>query len=176
MQKLLKPNVDWEVKKLGDFLDYLQPTEFLVSDTEYSDNNQTPVLTAGKTFILGYTNEEHGVFTKLPTIIFDDFTTAIKFVNFPFKAKSSAMKMLIPNNSKVNMRFIYGSTTNLMEATIANLYNSLIFNNLHVNACNININDLICNYLGGIIYSQKSVTFKSITEFFENIELVFAGS
>ena len=107
MQKLLKPNVDWEVKKLGDFLDYLQPTEFLVSDTEYSDNNQTPVLTAGKTFILGYTNEEHGVFTKLPTIIFDDFTTAIKFVNFPFKAKSSAMKMLIPNNSKVNMRFIY---------------------------------------------------------------------
>ena len=38
---------------------------------------------------------------------------------------------------------IFGSTTNLMEATIANLYNSQIFNNLHVNAYNININDLI---------------------------------
>lgn len=112
MQYLLKPNPDsnregWEVKKLGDFLDYEQPTEYLVTDTEYNDNNQIPVLTAGKTFILGYTNEEHGIFKNLPVIIFDDFTTAIKYVDFPFKAKSSAMKMLIPINEEVNLRFIY---------------------------------------------------------------------
>jgi type I restriction enzyme S subunit len=107
MQKLLKPKEGWEVKKLGDFLDYEQPTEYLVSDTEYNDNNQTPVLTAGKTFILGYTNEEHGIFKNLPVIIFDDFTTAIKYVDFPFKAKSSAMKMLIPKNDKVNLRFVF---------------------------------------------------------------------
>lgn len=97
----------WEVKKLGEFLNYEQPTAYLVTGTEYNNNNQTPVLTAGKTFILGYTNEEHGIFYKLPVIIFDDFTTAIQFVDFPFKAKSSAMKMLIPRNDKVNMRFIY---------------------------------------------------------------------
>ena len=107
MQQLLQPKEGWEVKKLGDFLDYEQPTEYLVSDTDYNDNNQTPVLTAGKTFILGYTNEEFGIFNKLPVIIFDDFTTAIKYVDFPFKAKSSAMKMLIPKNEKVNLRFIY---------------------------------------------------------------------
>jgi type I restriction enzyme S subunit len=107
MQKLLKPKEGWEVKKLGDFLDYEQPTEYLVTDTEYNDNNQIPVLTAGKTFILGYTNEEHGIFKNLPVIIFDDFTTAIKYVDFPFKAKSSAMKMLLPKNEKVNLRFIF---------------------------------------------------------------------
>src|ERR1039458_8202850 len=107
MQKLLQPKEGWELKKLGDLLDYEQPTLYLVTDTEYNDNNQTPVLTAGKTFILGYTNEERGIFTNLPVIIFDDFTTAIKFVDFPFKAKSSAMKMLIPKNDKVNMRFLY---------------------------------------------------------------------
>lgn len=107
MQQLLKPKDGWEVKKLGDFLDYEQPTEYLVTDTEYNDNNQIPVLTAGKTFILGYTNEEHGIFKNLPVIIFDDFTTAIKYVNFPFKAKSSAMKMLLPKNEKVNLRLIY---------------------------------------------------------------------
>ena len=107
MKKLLQPKENWEQKRLGDFLDYEQPTEYLVSDTEYNDNNQTPVLTAGKTFILGYTHEEHGIFTNLPVIIFDDFTTAIKFVDFPFKAKSSAMKMLVPINDKVNLRFIY---------------------------------------------------------------------
>jgi type I restriction enzyme S subunit len=107
MQKLLQPKEGWEVKKLGDFLDYEQPTDYLVSDTEYNDNNQTPVLTAGKTFILGYTNEEHGIFKNLPVIIFDDFTTAIKYVDFPFKAKSSAMKMLIQKNDKVNLRFVF---------------------------------------------------------------------
>ena len=107
MQKLLKPKEGWEVKKLGDFLDYEQPTEYLVTDTEYNDNNQIPVLTAGKTFILGYTNEENGIFKNLPVIIFDDFTTAIKYVDFPFKAKSSAMKMLLPKNEKINLRFIY---------------------------------------------------------------------
>jgi type I restriction enzyme S subunit len=107
MQKLLEPKEGWEVKKLGDYLDYIQPTEFLVTDTEYNDNNQTPVLTAGKTFILGYTNEEHGIFKNLPVIIFDDFTTAIKYVDFPFKAKSSAMKMLVPKHKDVNLRFIY---------------------------------------------------------------------
>lgn len=98
---------EWEVKTLGDFLDYEQPTEYLVTDTEYNANNQTPVLTAGKTFILGYTNEEHGIFKKLPVIIFDDFTTAIKFVDFSFKAKSSAMKILKLKNDKVNLRFIF---------------------------------------------------------------------
>ena len=107
MQQLLKPKEGWEVKKLGDFLDYEQPTEYLVTDTEYNDNNQIPVLTAGKTFILGYTNEEHGIFKNLPVIIFDDFTTAIKYVDFPFKAKSSAMKMLLPKNEKANLRLIY---------------------------------------------------------------------
>lgn len=107
MQQLLKPKEGWEVKKLGDFLDYEQPTEYLVTDTEYNDNNQIPVLTAGKTFILGYTNEENGIFKNLPVIIFDDFTTAIKYVDFPFKAKSSAMKMLLPKNEKINLRFIY---------------------------------------------------------------------
>lgn len=107
MQQLLQPKEGWEVKKLGDYLDYIQPIEYLVTDTEYNDNNQTPVLTAGKTFILGYTNEEHGIFNNIPVIIFDDFTTAIKYVDFPFKAKSSAMKMLVPKHKDVNLRFIY---------------------------------------------------------------------
>jgi len=99
---------DWEVKKLGEVLNYLQPTKYLVSDTEYKDEYDIPVLTAGKTFLLGYSNETEGVFKeKLPTIIFDDFTTAFQFVDFPFKAKSSAMKMLIPINKDVNIKYVF---------------------------------------------------------------------
>ena len=98
---------EWEAKRLGDLLGYEQPTKYLVKDSEYSDDNDVPVLTAGKTFVLGYTNEEHGIFNSLPAIIFDDFTTANKYVTFPFKAKSSAMKILKPRDATVNLRFVF---------------------------------------------------------------------
>ena len=98
---------DWEEKTLDKSLDYQQPTPYLVSDTNYSDAFETPVLTAGKTFILGYTNEQNGIFSdNLPVIIFDDFTTATQFVDFPFKAKSSAMKILLAK-SGANIKFMY---------------------------------------------------------------------
>lgn len=98
---------DWEVKKLGEVLNYEQPTNYLVSSTEYDDKFKTPVVTAGKTFILGYTEEVKGIFKdNLPVIIFDDFTTATQFVNFPFKAKSSAMKILKAKEN-TNIKFIY---------------------------------------------------------------------
>jgi type I restriction enzyme S subunit len=98
---------EWETKRLGELLDYEQPTKYLVKDSEYSDDNDVPVLTAGKTFILGYTNEKNGIYDDLPAIIFDDFTTAIKYVTFPFKAKSSAMKILQPRDATTNLRLIF---------------------------------------------------------------------
>ena len=98
---------EWEEKALDACLDYLQPTPYLVSDTNYSDAFKTPVLTAGKTFILGYTNEQNGIYNdNLPVIIFDDFTTATQFVDFPFKAKSSAMKILLAK-PRASIKFMY---------------------------------------------------------------------
>jgi len=97
----------WKQTPLGDCLDYQQPTPYLVADTKYSPAFKTPVLTAGKTFILGYTEEQHGIFNEgLPVVIFDDFTTATQFVNFPFKAKSSAMKILQAKNG-ADIKFMY---------------------------------------------------------------------
>jgi type I restriction enzyme, S subunit len=100
-----------EFRELGDLLDYEQPTKYLVSSTAYDDSYTTPVLTAGQTYILGYTDESSGIFPATPdepVIIFDDFTTAFRWVNFPFKAKSSALKMLHPQlNARVEFRFVY---------------------------------------------------------------------
>jgi type I restriction enzyme S subunit len=97
----------WKQIPLEDCLDYLQPTPYLVTDTKYSPTFKTPVLTAGKTFILGYTDDQHGIFSEgLPVIIFDDFTTATQFVDFPFKAKSSAMKILQAKNG-ADIKFMY---------------------------------------------------------------------
>jgi len=108
----------WEVKKLGDLLDYEQPTSYLVKNTKYSNSNSIPVLTAGKTFILGYTDENFGVFQDLPVIIFDDFTTASRFIDFPFKVKSSAMKMLKARSNEVNLRLVY-ELMQLIDFTVA---------------------------------------------------------
>lgn len=99
---------EWEEKKLGDILDYEQPTPYLVASDLYQKQG-TPVLTAGKTFILGYTDETVGVYDKVPVIIFDDFVTESKYVTFPFKAKSSAMKMLSLKNKTDNLYFTYVS-------------------------------------------------------------------
>ena len=98
---------DWKEYELGELLDYEQPTSFFVESTNYDDKYDIPVLTAGKSFILGYTNEQTGVYNKLPVIIFDDFTTASRYVNFPFKVKSSAMKILTANTDMVLPKFIY---------------------------------------------------------------------
>jgi len=98
---------DWVECTFEDLLDFEQPTKYIVKSTKYSDDFKTPVLTAGKSFIKGYTNETTGIFNDLPTIIFDDFTTATQYVDFAFKVKSSAMKILIPTSKLVNMKFVF---------------------------------------------------------------------
>ena len=100
--------VEW--KPLGEVAGYEQPTKYLVKSNNYNDVYPTPVLTAGKTFILGYTDEIEGVYkaSVSPVIIFDDFTTANKWVDFDFKAKSSAMKMITSKNeNEALLKYIY---------------------------------------------------------------------
>ena len=96
----------WVEKKLGEILDYEQPQPYLVVSTDYVDSG-IPVLTAGKSRILGYTTEQFGIYNKLPVIIFDDFTTDSKYISYPFKVKSSAMKVLSLKNNDYDLRLVY---------------------------------------------------------------------
>jgi len=93
-------------------LQYEQPSKYLVTSTEYSDSYATPVLTANKAFILGYTDEEFGIYSKGECVIFDDFTMDVKYVNFPFKVKSSAIKILTSNSGN-DLYFVYEYLQNL---------------------------------------------------------------
>ena len=61
VEKLLQgAEVEW--KPLGEVADYEQPTKYLVETSNYSHVFETPVLTAGKTFILGFTDETEGIY------------------------------------------------------------------------------------------------------------------
>lgn len=96
-------------QKLEDLLDYEQPTKYIVKTTNYDKKYSLPVLTAGQTFILGYTDENTGVYRanlEEPVIIFDDFTTGNHWVDFDFKVKSSAMKIL-KAKGETNIRYCY---------------------------------------------------------------------
>ena len=108
----------WAICHLEDVIEYEQPTAYIVSSTNYSDSYPTPVLTAGKSFIIGFTDETAGVYNKLPCIIFDDFTTDSKYVDFPFKVKSSAMKILQVHED-LNIEYVsfFMSATRLLGDT-----------------------------------------------------------
>ena len=102
------PPQGWEMVTLGELLSYERSDTYIVSSEKYNNEYKIPVLTAGKTFILGYTDEKENIYKNVPVIIFDDFTTATQFVDFEFKVKSSAMKILKNRNDKLsNIKFIF---------------------------------------------------------------------
>ena len=96
--------------QISDVTKYEQPSKYIVKSTKYDDSYSTPVLTAGQTFILGYTDEIDGIYEaskENPVIIFDDFTAALKWVDFPFKVKSSAMKIITADEKQISLRYLY---------------------------------------------------------------------
>ena len=104
--KQLRKNVGFNAT-IGNILSFEQPQRYIVSSAEYSnDCTFTPVLTANKAFILGYTTETDGIYSKGDCIIIDDFTLDCKYVSFPFKVKSSAIKILTAKN-KFILRYTY---------------------------------------------------------------------
>ena len=106
---------NWVLVPLEDITEYEQPQPYIVQDTFYSDTYTIPVLTAGKSFILGYTNEDFGVYENVPAIIFDDFTTDSKLVEFHFKVKSSAMKIIqVKRGLSLEYVAMFMSTTRLI--------------------------------------------------------------
>lgn len=99
-----------KLSTFGEIMNYEQPSKYIVKNTDYNDDFDIPVLTAGQTFILGYTNEKTGIYNaskESPVIIFDDFTGAFKWVDFPFKVKSSAIKILTADETYTTLRYVY---------------------------------------------------------------------
>jgi type I restriction enzyme S subunit len=100
---------EWEVVRLGEILKYEQPQKYIVKSEEYDEKSGIPVLTAGKTFILGYVDENEGICNDLPVILFDDFTTDSRYINFPFKVKSSATKILRAKDESIDLFYVYNA-------------------------------------------------------------------
>ncbi|MCQ2783790.1 restriction endonuclease subunit S [Helicobacter pylori] len=163
-------NQNWQKVRLGDILSYEQPTKFLVATTQYLQKGFTPILTAGKTFILGYTNDKHGIYTNIPVIIFDDFTTDSKMVNFPFKVKSSAIKILsLRDNNQADLKYIYEKLTLLKhQVTDHKRYWIDEFSNIEILLPSLNEQAAIANILSDL--DNEIISLKNKKRQFENIK------
>ncbi|RVY24366.1 restriction endonuclease subunit S [Helicobacter pylori] len=164
MDALTTPS-NWQRVRLGDILSYEQPTKYLVATTQYLQKGFTPILTAGKTFILGYTNDKHGIYTNIPVIIFDDFTTDSKMVNFPFKVKSSAIKILsLRDNNQADLKYIYEKLTLLKhQVTDHKRYWIDEFSNIEIPLPPLNEQIAIANVLSGLdhyLYTLDALILK----------------
>ena len=95
---------DWETDVFENIFYYERPDKYIVRSKEYSPTKPTPVLTANKSFILGYTDES-STYNK-PSIIFDDFTLENRYIDFPYMVKSSALKILTTKYN-YNLRFAH---------------------------------------------------------------------
>ncbi|WP_033736033.1 restriction endonuclease subunit S [Helicobacter pylori] len=163
-------NQAWQKVRLGDILSYEQPTKYLVATTQYLQKGFTPILTAGKTFILGYTNDKHGIYTNIPVIIFDDFTTDSKMVNFPFKVKSSAIKILsLRDNNQADLKYIYEKLTLLKhQVTDHKRYWIDEFSNFEIPLPPLNEQIAIADILSAL--DKEIASLKNKKRQFENIK------
>ncbi|QQX00255.1 restriction endonuclease subunit S [Helicobacter pylori] len=163
-------NQAWQRVRLGDILSYEQPTKYLVATTQYLQKGFTPILTAGKTFTLGYTNDKHGIYTNIPVIIFDDFTTDSKMVNFPFKVKSSAIKILsLRDNNQADLKYIYEKLTLLKhQVTDHKRYWIDEFSNFEILLPPLNEQNAIANILSAL--DNEITSLKNKKRQFENIK------
>ncbi len=108
-QQMQQNKIEWKEVEIGELLDYEQPGKYIIEGEILKEKikSSVPVLTANKSFILGYTEEKEGIYNNPPVILFDDFTTDTKFVDFKFKVKSSAMKLLRPKSKDINLKFVF---------------------------------------------------------------------
>lgn len=97
---------DWNCSQIESILTYERPDRYIVK-TKIKSEGKVPVLTANKSFILGYTDEDDGIYKRGDVIIFDDFTCDCKLVNFSFKVKSSAIKLLTTDEKQYSLKFVF---------------------------------------------------------------------
>ena len=84
---------DWQEEKAMDICTTVAPPLKLQSK-DYLLEGKYPIVDQSQTLICGWTNEEAGLISKSPVIIFGDHTCALKFIDFPFVQGADGVKIL----------------------------------------------------------------------------------
>ena len=98
---------EWEEKSVDELCSTLTPPLKLQS-SEYKNSGKYPIIDQSQAFICGWTDNEKGLITETPIIVFGDHTCVLKFIDFPFVQGADGVKILVPSG-KYNARFVYQS-------------------------------------------------------------------
>ena len=78
-----------------------------LKSSEYKNIGKYIIVDQGKSLIAGYTDNEDGLYTDVPVIIFGDHTRNIKYINSPFFLGADGTKVLKSSLKNANYKYLY---------------------------------------------------------------------
>ncbi|MCD8335963.1 MAG: restriction endonuclease subunit S [Lachnospiraceae bacterium] len=89
-----------------------------IPQDQYLEEGKYPVIDQGRQNIAGRWDNDEGLFTNVPAIIFGDHTRAVKYITEPFFIGADGVKILRPAKAEDNPKYLYYA---LQAARIPNL-------------------------------------------------------
>lgn len=74
---------------------------------QYLESGKYQIIDQGQSEIAGYTNDEQGLFTDVPAIIFGDHTRVLKYVDKPLFLGADGVKLLKAKDKDANYKYLY---------------------------------------------------------------------
>ena len=78
-----------------------------IPTSDYHETGVHPIIDQGQSAIAGYTDEENGLFTDVPAIIFGDHTRVLKYVDTPCFLGADGVKLLKAKIANPNYKYLY---------------------------------------------------------------------
>ena len=78
-----------------------------IPTSDYHEIGAHPIIDQGQSAIAGYTDEENGLFTDVPAIIFGDHTRVLKYVDTPCFLGADGVKLLKAKIANPNYKYLY---------------------------------------------------------------------
>ena len=84
-----------------------------IPTSDYHESGLHPIIDQGQSEIAGYTDEENGLFTDIPAIIFGDHTRVLKYVDTPCFLGADGVKLLRAKIPNPNYKYLYYVLSNV---------------------------------------------------------------
>ncbi len=98
----------WKVVRFEACLCNIKLKVNRIQQHQYKKVGKFPIIDQSQNLISGYwDNEEDLIKEPLPIIIFGDHTRVFKYIDFPFVCGPDGTKILIPDTTKFEPKFLY---------------------------------------------------------------------
>jgi len=94
---------------------FIDTTKYVrkIKKSEYLNKGKHPIIDQGQEFVVGFTNDENGIFNGVPAIIFGDHTRIIKYIDKPFFIGADGVKVLKSKIDDIEYKYLYYALRNI---------------------------------------------------------------